>query len=79
VVCSFSDKPLSWKFPRSLSRKGAAGKRAKLLLANYPRAGTRDGKKDSAWKEIRKRHFVRVSEICRPLRPYEAQVWKIAE
>ena len=79
VVCSFSDKPLSWKLPRSLSRKGAAGKRAELLLANYPRAGTRDGKKDSAWKEIRKRHFVRVSEICRPLRPYEAQVWKIAE
>ena len=79
VVCSFSDKPLSWKLPRSLSRKGAAGKRAELLLANYPRAGSRGGKKDSAWKEIRKRHFVRVSEICRPLRPYEAQVWKIAE
>ena len=50
VVCSFSDRPLSWKLPRSLSHKGAAGKRAELLLANYPRAGSRGGKKDFAWK-----------------------------
>ena len=79
VVCSFSDKPLSWKLPRSLSRKAAAGKRAELLLANYPRAGCRDGKKESRSKKSREKLPAKTAGICSPLRPYEAQVWKITE
>lgn len=79
VVCSFSDKPLSWKLPRSLSRKTAAGKDAELLLANYPRAGCRDKKRGSCSKESGEKQSVKAAEISCPLRPYEAQVWKITE
>ena len=79
VVCSFSDKPLSWKLPRSLSRKGAAGKRAELLLTNYPGPGSRDGKRNPGMNKRRKKDYVKTAELCSPLRPYEVQVWKIAE
>ena len=104
VVCSFSKKPLSWKIPRSLSRKAAAGAEAELLLSNYPRTGSGDRedscskkrgacskkmdsclkkidscskKRDSRSNESGKRHFVKMTEICSPLRPYEAQVWRL--
>ena len=77
VVCSFSDRPLSWKLPRSLSHKGAAGKRAELLLANYPRAGCKGGQRNPRANEKGKKHLLKTAEICAPLRPYEAQVWKI--
>ena len=91
VVCSFADKPLSWKLPRSLSRKDAAGKEAELLLSNYPPAGPGGRKEDSSSKnrdscskrrnspinETGKKHFVKMAEICCPLRPYEAQVWRL--
>ena len=77
VVCSFSDKPLSWKLPRRLSRKAPAGYEAELLLANYPR--TRDQKtgKKPRGKEGRERHMVKTAQMCRPLGPYEVQVWKM--
>jgi hypothetical protein len=91
VVCSFADKPLSWKIPRRLSRKAAKGKEAELLLSNYPRTGSGDRKEDFSSKnrdshsnrrnsrlnEIGKKHFVKMAEICCPLRPYEAQVWRL--
>ena len=79
VVCSFSDRPLSWKLPRSLSHKGAAGKRAELLLANYPRAGCKGGQRNPRANEKGKKHLPKTAEICAPLRPYEAQVWKITQ
>ena len=79
VVCSFSDKSLSWKLPRSLSRKAAAGKNAELLLANYPRAGCKGGQRDSCANEKGKKYLPKTEEICGPLRPYEAQVWKITQ
>ena len=79
VVCSFSDKSLSWKLPRSLSRKAAAGKNAELLLANYPRAGCKGGQRDSCANEKGKKYLPKTAEICAPLRPYEAQVWKITQ
>ncbi len=79
VVCSFSDRPLSWRLPRSLSRKVKAGKGAELLLANYPGAGSGDGNRNPGLNKRRKKDYVKAAEICSTLRPYEAQVWKIAE
>ena len=81
VVCSFSDKSLSWKLPRSLSRKAAAGKNAELLLANYPRIREKNADKDLRAREggerCEERYMVKTAQMCIPLRPYEVQVWRM--
>ena len=77
VVCSFSDKPLSWKLPRRLSRKAPAGYEAELLLANYPRTRDEKTRKKPGGKEGGERHMVKTAQMCRPLGPYEVQVWRM--
>ena len=50
-----------------------------LLLANYPQAGCKGGQRDSCANEKGKKYLPKTAEICGPLRPYEAQVWKITQ
>ena len=80
VICSFSDELLSWKLPRRLSRE-AAGKNAELLLANYPRIREKNADKDLRAREggerCEERYMVKTAQMCRQLRPYEVQVWRM--